>query len=210
MASLFPMLIDLKQKDCLVVGGGNVAKRKVELLLESGAQVRVISTEAVGELRKLADEGKIAWHPKKFQKEDFKCPFLVVCATDDSVVNSEVSKLCREKGVPVNVVDDPSKCSFHVPAVLRRGDLTITVSTAGKSPLLARYLRSELETKFEKEYADYLELLGRVRERLAAEISDSRKRREILECLLESDLLRYIKQDRKDKIDEIIERCIKQ
>lgn len=210
MALLFPMLVDLKQKDCLVIGGGNVARRKVELLLESEARVRVISIELCSELRKLFDEGKITWSKKRFQAEDLQKPFLVICATDDSTVNSEVSKLCREKAVPVNVVDDPSKCSFHVPAVLRRGDLTITVSTGGKSPLLSGYIRSELEEQFDNEYADYLELLGRVRERIALEISDSEKRREILECLLESDLLKYIKEDRKDKINEVIEKCIEQ
>ncbi|MDK2986028.1 MAG: precorrin-2 dehydrogenase [Clostridia bacterium] len=208
MAALFPIYLSLKNKDCLVVGGGKVAQRKVQSLIAAEASVRVISPKITSDLLKLVHEGKIFWKQKKFHAEDLENPFIVISATDDENVNKEVATLCMEKNIPVNVVDDPPKCTFHIPAVVRRGDFALAISTAGKSPMLAGKLRRQLEFQFGEEYEIYVQLLGEMRERILKEIPEENKRRKIFKRLVDSDLLDLIKEGKQSKIKERIEECM--
>lgn len=160
---LYPAFIKLENRQCLVVGGGKVAARKVKMLLMCGAKVRVVSPQVVEELAALAAAGEIEWVRRGFVAGDTAGAFLVVSATDDREVNGQVARECAAGNILLNVVDQPEFCSFYVPSVIRRGELTVAISTGGKSPLLARKLREKLEKVFPPAYGEFLEYLGSLR-----------------------------------------------
>jgi precorrin-2 dehydrogenase/sirohydrochlorin ferrochelatase len=160
------MFLKIKGKKCVVVGGGEVARRKVRALLEYGASVEVISPEPCRELNKLVEMGKIKLLPRHYQPGDLQGAFLAIAATDDSQINRQVVKEAQDKAVLVNVADDAEDSDFILPSYLRRGALTIAVSTAGISPALARKIRTRLEKDFGDEYAALVNLVGEVRAEL--------------------------------------------
>ena len=208
MYNFYPISLDLKNRKCLVVGGGRVAERKVRSLLQCGAHVWVVSPELTGELQKLAAEGTISFVRRHYATEDLEECFLVISAVDDHEINSRVANDCSERSILVNVVDDPPRCLFAVPSVLRRGSLCIAVSTDGKSPLLARRIREELESLFGAEYDEFLEIMGEVRSRVLREIPDKEERRRIFECLINSDLLKLIREGERDLVEERVAECM--
>ncbi len=159
----YPVFLDLARKRCLVVGGGQVALRKVSALLESGADVQVISPEACVGLLQLADAGQVKLVRRQYREGDLEGVFLAVAATDDPGINKMVSAEARSRRCLVNVVDDPANSDFIVPSCLRRGDITVAVSTGGASPALARKLRTRLEGELGEEYALLAGLVGGVR-----------------------------------------------
>ncbi len=142
----FPVFLDLKDRQCLVIGGGSVASRKVKNLLTSGAKVTVISPQVSDELKQLASDGKIVVIERKYQTTDIAVAFLIVAATDDSKVNAQVAEQANNANIMVNVADNAELCSFIFPSILDRSPVTIAVSTGGASPVLARQLRMKLET----------------------------------------------------------------
>lgn len=162
----YPVSLSLSGRKCLVVGGGLVARRKVATLLEHGAAVQVISPELCPELKQMAAKGLIETLPREYQSGDIKEAFVVIAATDDGKINDRVAQEAALKGVLVNVVDDPTGSNFIVPSYLRRGDITIAVSTAGRSPALARKIRHRLEKEFGAEYASLALLIDSVRSEL--------------------------------------------
>ncbi len=164
----YPMFALLTDKPCLVVGGGAVGERKVLDLLEAGARVTVVSRTLTPALAKLAAQGEIIYLAGDFAPEQVESMALVMGATDDEQVNARVSAAARSRGIWVNVADAPEVCTFIVPAQVRRGELTLAISTGGASPALARKLREELEGRFGPEYGPYLTLLKKVREQLLA------------------------------------------
>lgn len=198
MHHLFPVNLNLQDRKCLVIGGGRVAERKVRSLLQCGADIWVVSPELTEELEKLAREGNINRISRHYIMEDLDDCFLVISAVDNRDVNSKVAHECFARNIPVNVVDDPARCTFTVPSVLRRGPLCISVSTTGKSPLLARRVREQLEDLFGVEYAEFLELMGEIRSRVLRDVPDGEKRRRIFECLINSDILELIRRKTQD------------
>jgi precorrin-2 dehydrogenase/sirohydrochlorin ferrochelatase len=188
MRKLYPMMVDLTGKRCLVVGGGTVAERKVTLLLECGADVEVVSPATTARLGALAASGAMRVRRRPVRPSDLSDAFLVVVATDDPQVNREVAERVRTTGGLVNVADDPEACSFLVPSVLRRGDLTIAISTGGGSPALAKKLRQRLEQTIGPEYEAYLAALRLLRERARRAIADPQLRRAVHQRAVESDL----------------------
>jgi siroheme synthase-like protein len=146
-----------------VVGGGTVAWRKVKVLTEHGAEVRVISPELCPELRQMAAKGNIEALTREYEDGDLAGAFVVIAATDDTNINEQISKEAERRDQLVNVVDDAARSNFIVPSYLRRGDITIAVSTAGRSPALARKIRTELEEHFGDEYAALARLVKEVR-----------------------------------------------
>ena len=192
----YPILMDLEGKRVLVVGGGGVAERKVRTLLEFGARVDVVSLDLSPALRGLSEEGRVQWAGREFEPSHLKGATLVIAATDDAEANRRVSAACRKQGIPVNAVDQPADCTFIVPAVVRRGDLLLAVSTSGRSPALARSVRKELETRFGPEYADFLALMGSVREEVLAGGRDQKTNQAVFESLVQSNLLDAVR--RKD------------
>lgn len=150
-----------------MVGGGSVAERKVGMLLEHQASVTVISQTLSRGLQHLADQGAIQTITRNYQTGDLKGAFLVIAATDDPSINAAVAGRGRKQRALVNVVDDPKASDFIVPSMVRRGDITIAISTAGKSPALARKLRTLLETTLPAEYASLASVVSEVRQELA-------------------------------------------
>ena len=157
MARYYPVFLDLKGRSCVVIGGGEVGERKVQTLLESGAAVTVISPQVTSRIRALADGGEIQLMPREYADGDLSGVFLAIAATDQAHVNRAiVAEASREK-VVLNVVDEPSLCTFIAPSIVNRGDVIVAISTSGTSPALARKLRESLE---QSDLLDYSELAG--------------------------------------------------
>jgi precorrin-2 dehydrogenase / sirohydrochlorin ferrochelatase len=188
----YPINVDLRGKRCLVVGGGDVAERKVGSLLACGASVLVVSPEVTDGLRQLAGDGKIDLKVRSFDAEDMASVFLVVASTDDAGVNSDVSRLARQGGKLVNVVDDPALCNFIVPATVTRGDLQISVSTGGSSPALAKRIRKDLESRYGAEYGVFVHLLGEIRETVKGKYATQSEREVVFNRIIDSDILEMI------------------
>jgi precorrin-2 dehydrogenase/sirohydrochlorin ferrochelatase len=182
------MMVDLTGKRCLVVGGGAVAERKAALLVECGASVGVVSPKATARLMSLASAGRIRLRRRPVRVSDLSGAFLVVVATDDRQVNRQVAAHVKRAGGLVNVADDPTACSFLVPSVVRRGDLTIAISTGGGSPALAKKLRQRLEQTIGPEYEAFVAALRLLRERTRQAVADPEDRQAIYRRAVESDL----------------------
>jgi len=180
MNTLCPIFIKLKDKKCLVVGGGQVAERKVDFLLASQAAVTVVSPDLTTALHLYARSEKIVYHARKFRAADMDDAFLVIAATDDNETNRVIYRLAEEKNMLVNVVDVPELCNFYVPSVYQQGDLKIAISTNGKAPALARYIREGLEKLFPPRIALDIEALDRLRRSQKAQLAGDAKRRETL------------------------------
>lgn len=208
MQHLFPLYLNLQNKTCLVVGGGMVAERKTSALLEHGARIRIISKAITAQIEQWHQENRIEISLRDFCEEDLKGIFLVFAATNNSEVNRKVSQCCREKGILVNVVEHPEQGDFFVPSILRRDALTVAISTAGKSPAFARRLRRELEAIITPAYGEFVDLLGEVRSCLQDQVPDIKRRKQILESLVYSDILDLIQVGDKDKAKEKIRQCM--
>jgi len=163
---LFPMMIDLAGRKCVVVGAGKIAAAKVEGLLSCGAKVVVIAPRAVRQIRARAGAGELLWRSRRFSARELKGAFLAVAATDSPSTNESVFRKCQAHGVLCNSVDDPEHCDFFYPAVLRRGPLQIAISTSGRSPALAARLRRELSRQFGPEWSAVVELAGKKRQEI--------------------------------------------
>jgi len=177
---MFPIFLKLESRACLVVGAGIVAQGKIQGLIAERASVEVVAPEATAQIRQWAKAGVIAWNQRAFQPGDLEGKFLVVVATSSRDVNKRVFTEAHARGILCNAVDDPSNCDFYYPAVVRRGDLQIAISTAGQSPALAQRIRQELEKKFGPEYESWVVSLGKQREELAGTDLDADARKRIL------------------------------
>lgn len=175
--NLFPMFVKLEGRPCLVVGAGAVGEPKISSLIASGASVRVIALRATAAVIEWAQAGTIIWERRAFTAADLEGVFLVIAATNSRDLNATIFEVARGRNILCNVVDDPEYCDFYYPAVVRRGDLQIAISTNGQSPALAQRLRRELEIQFCSEYGPWLEELGRLRKQLFAGKIDAEERR---------------------------------
>ncbi len=164
--SYYPILTDLKGKKVIVAGGGPVAQRKIETLLEYGAVVGVIARQLTPSLSRYVKEQKVNLLGQEFKDSHLNGVFMVMAATDDHTLNRQISLSARKKGLLINAVDQPSECNFIVPSILRRGDLSIAISTSGKSPALAKRIREDLEKQYGDEYEILLILMGRLRKEI--------------------------------------------
>ncbi len=164
-----PIFFDVTGRPCLVIGGGEVAARKVESLLEAGARVTVVSPRLSPTLTAAVARGLVTHIARDYAPGDINGCVLVYAATDDPKLHREVAAEARSLGIPINVADVPELCSFIAPAVVKRGALQIAISTGGASPAFAARIRRELEDRFGAEYALTLDLMRAVRRRLHAE-----------------------------------------
>lgn len=186
LPSYYPVFLNLRGKGCIVVGGGRVAERKVLSLLKAGADITVISPELTKRLkeeslkRSASLSKKIKHIPRKYKKGDLKNAFLVIAATDSNKINRRVSE---EAPYLVNVVDMPSLCNFISPSLVKRGPLTIAISTSGVSPSTAKAVRKELEKLYGAEFGKRLASLKKIRAKAMAEIKDKKKRERFLKKL---------------------------
>jgi siroheme synthase-like protein len=157
---------------CVVVGGGQVAERKVEALLDTGARIEVISPSASAALVQWAAAGRITHIPRRFDDADVSGAFMVIAATNDRSTNEAVAWAGRQRNILVNVADDPKAGNFHTAAAVRQGDLLLAVSTGGASPAVAALVRRKLEAVFGHEYAELLAILGALRSRVTREVPE--------------------------------------
>ena len=189
MTTYYPVYIQLQEQLCVVIGGGKIAEGKVEGLLAADARVTVVSPNLTSRLHELAEQGQIKYISRAYQLGDLAGAFLVICATDQPEINHQVWEAASANQQLVNVVDDTPHCNFIAPAILRKGDLTIAISTGGKAPALAVRLKEQLQKEIGPEYERFLELAGQLREPLAHHIPDFETRRSLWYDLVDSDLL---------------------
>ena len=180
-----PIFMNIKGENCLVIGGGKVASRKVFMLLRAGAAVTVVSPELCQELSVRKESNEITHIARNFEDQDLDSCKIVIAATDDEVVNRRVSELAKSKGIPVNVVDAPELGSFIVPSIIDRNPVQIAISTGGTSPVLARLLRSRLETFIPAAYGRLAKLVESFREKVKTKFSSSDEIRTFWEQVLE-------------------------
>ena len=181
----FPILLNLKDQPCLVIGGGMVAYRKVGSLLQAGARVRVISPETVAQLEALADSGDIALEKRHYRSGDLKNCRLAFAATNQRAVNEACRKEAMETGVLLNVVDVPDLCDFIMPAVHQQGDLLLMVCSQGKSPMLSKRIRKEFEKRYGPAYGYVSRVLGHMRTQAFKDFSDIHQRKALFQHLIE-------------------------
>ena len=204
MPKCYPISLNIEGRLCLVVGGGKVAERKVLSLLECGALVRLVSPDISEGLKDLALSGKVKYFADKYSVKYLDQVFLVIGATNDDQVNAIISSDCLERGLLINIVDDPPRGNFYVPAVVRRGHLQIAVSTDGKSPLLARKIRERLENDFPLEYGDLVDLIGNLRESVIKASADGGEKDKRLSSLLDGAVMELLRQGKFDLAKERI------
>ena len=200
MPTYYPMMVDLAGRRCLVVGGGRVAERKIALLQECGAEVEVVSPATTRKIADLAARGAIRLARRPVRPTDLDRAFLVFAATDNADVNQGVAQEVRKAGGLVNVADAPEACTFLVPSVVRRGDLTIAISTGGGSPALAKRLRQRLEATIGPEYEAFLAALRELRTRAQQVIADPAERQALFRRAVESDLFAHAARGDKDAV----------
>ena len=200
MSTNYPIMMRLKGKKTVVVGGGKVAERKVKGLLGTGALVSVVSPELTDELLRLARDGDIVWLDRTFSKDDIQDAFLVFAATNDEGVNQFVRSVAKDHQL-VMVADDPEDSDFHVPAQVQRGRLSITVSTGGASPILAGKIREQLEQQFDEQYSEYLDFLFSKRQWILKEIKDSSLKKKLLTAIVSEEFLKS--EDREEDFQRL-------
>jgi precorrin-2 dehydrogenase/sirohydrochlorin ferrochelatase len=200
----YPVNLDIKNRKCLVVGGGSVGTRKVLTLLNCGAIVTVVSPDATEKLLELADNGSITWEKRSYLASDLDGTFLVIGATDDEELNRQISADAEKLNMLCNIADRPNVCNFILPSIVNRGDLVISISTSGRSPAFAKKLRKELEKQFGVEYTEFLRLMGAIRKKLLSEKHEPEAHKHLFEQLIKSDLVEMIKNNRKEDINSLL------
>jgi precorrin-2 dehydrogenase/sirohydrochlorin ferrochelatase len=181
-----------------------VGTRKVNTLIECGARVTVVSPDPAPELTKLASEGSVTLKKRAYRSDDLTGMFLVIGATDDERLNHQISKDAEQSHILCNIADRPEVCNFILPSIVRRGDLVITISTSGKSPALAKHLRQKLETQLGPEYADFLLLMGAIRQKLLSQAHEPEAHKTLFNQLIDSDLIRLMQANKKEEINSLL------
>ncbi len=193
--SYYPLFADLNGKKVVVVGGGTVAERKVQPLASAGAKVLLVSPELTDNIRRMAEDGRITVKERKFRPQDLDDAWLVVSASDDRDVQRKVVAETDKRRIFCNVVDIPEMCSFIVPSMVRRGDLCIAISTAGRSPAVAKRIRMDMEEAYPVIWGLYLQLLGRLREFILSTSADSDEKKRLCTALADPDILKWLTED---------------
>lgn len=188
----YPAFLDITAKRCLVVGGGKVAERKVAMLLQFNAHVTVVGPVITRTLLKLDNESKIEYFQRTYRAKDLDNTALVFACTDNSAINNKIKTEAARKKIPVNVVDNPDLCDFIVPSIIRKGDLTIAISTSGELPLLSKKLRQKIEELVTDDYLEYLHIIGEFRKHLMKTVKEARKRGLIMKDIAKMDIQEVI------------------
>lgn len=192
MSLYYPLFVDIKGKRCVVVGGGKVAERKVSSLLKAQGDVTVISDSLTNRLKELNKKGKIKHIARKFDPDDIEGAFLVIAATSDEEVNRQIAKSAP---FLVNVVDNPPLSNFIVPSVIRKGPLTIAVSTSGISPAFSAMIRRDLEGLYGKDLVPFFNYLKRLRIEVLKEVADPQLRRQILKAVASAEVIDRLQRE---------------
>jgi precorrin-2 dehydrogenase/sirohydrochlorin ferrochelatase len=204
----YPVNLDVRNRDCLVVGGGAVGARKVSTLLDCGARVTVVSPETVAEVDRLAESGALILEKRPFSPSDLDGRFLVIGATDDEPLNRQIRGEAEKRQMLCNIADFPEGCNFILPAVVRRGDLIIAISTSGNSPAFAKRLRKQIEREFGPEYGLFLRLMGAIRGRLLLQEHAPEAHKPLFEALIDGGLLEKIRQGDPEPVDQLLAKVL--
>ena len=201
----FPFFVDIEGQDCLIVGGGNVAYRKVLVLADYGVRIRVVAPELEEELTELEkrfrEEGRgdfLTLICRKFEDRDLEGADFVVAATEDEALNHSISALCRESKTPVNVVDVQAECSFIFPALVRDGDITVGISTGGSSPTIAQYLKRRFREAIPEGFGELAAELGSYRELVKEQVDDISVRTELFRAMVDEGIARGCRLSREE------------
>jgi precorrin-2 dehydrogenase/sirohydrochlorin ferrochelatase len=205
----YPIYLNLDGKRVVVVGGGEVAERKIESLLDTRASINVVSPEVTARILMLASERRVELHRRPYLPGDCSGATLVLSATDDDATNRSVFEEARKAGVLVNTADQPALCDFIMPAVVRRGDIAIAISTSGTSPGLAARLRHKIERLIGPEYGRLAQLLSEARPLIRRRIPEQADRKLLQYRILDSDIMSYLRNNdiagAQRRLREIIE-----
>jgi siroheme synthase-like protein len=208
MNTYYPIYVQLREQTCVVIGGGKIAEGKVDGLLAAEAKVTVIAPDLTPHLHQLAEEKRITYLARTYQPGDLRGAFLIICATDQAEINHQVWQEANANHQLVNVVDDTPRCTFIAPSILRKGDLTIAISTSGKAPALAVRLKERFQREIGPEYARFLELAGELREPLAQHIPDFETRKALWYELVDSEILDALARGDEALAREIISQVV--
>lgn len=181
----FPVFLDLKNRLCLLVGGGDIATRKGRLLSKAGARLRVVAPEISSELRELVAQNNGELHEREYQTSDLNDCVIAIAATDIETLNEQISADAQARNLPVNVVDSPALCTYITPAIIDRSPLVIAISSGGESPVLARLIRAKLETLIPTSYGRLAQIASSWRDRVKARFDDGDSRRRFWEKILQ-------------------------
>lgn len=210
--ALYPINLNIDGRLCVIVGAGAVAARKLNALLPCAPKIRVISPELCTEVRELVETNNLEWLPRAYQRGDLHGAALAFALTDRPEVQRQITLEARERGIPINVADNPAACTFQTAATVRRGDLLICVSTSGGSPALAAAIRKELASQFGPEYGDLVKLLTMIRQPTVGSSDSQENQRLFLEHLLKSNVLDLLQRQEwqllHEKLLEILPREI--
>ena len=200
----YPVHLDIKDRNVLVVGGGGVGTRKVKTLLDCGARVTVVSREVSDKLQALAAAGDINLEQRPYRSQDLNGMFLVIGATNDMKLNRQISNDAERLNTLCNIADRPEVCNFILPSIVRRNDLVITISTSGKSPAMAKKLRKALEKQYGEEYGTLLGLLGAIRKKLLSQAHEPEAHKPLFEQLINSNILEMIRENKTEDINALL------
>ena len=200
-----PLFFDLHGRPCLIVGGGTIALRKASLLFRAGAELHVIAPDIIDDLAALAEKSGGACLHRSYQTGDEKNRVLIVAATDDRELNRQVSEAAQALNIPVNVVDDPELCSVILGSIVDRSPLMIAISSSGSSPVLARILRSRIESMIPAAYGRLAEFLGSLRERIKQAVPDEGQRRRFWESIVEGPVAEKVLAGKTDEARVLLE-----
>lgn len=208
--SYYPVFLQLENKIALVVGGGKVAQRKVETLLRYGASIHIVSKVLTDKLKQLIEINKVRLLGEEMREEFLDGAFIVIAATDDKELNSKVSESARKRGLLVNAVDQPADCNFIVPSIVRKGALSIAISTSGMSPALAKKIRKELDGQFGNEYETFLNVMGSLRKEVLAMGLSQEENSRIFHEIVDGGIIEALARNDLPKVESSLARILPQ
>jgi precorrin-2 dehydrogenase/sirohydrochlorin ferrochelatase len=204
MKKYYPVNLDITNRRCVIIGGGEVAERKAERLIECGAQVTIVSRVLTPLLEERKKACKIVHVDKDYEEKALHGAFMVIGATDRNKINAQISQDALSRGILVNIVDDPDKCNFILPSLVQQGDLSIAISTGGKSPALAKKLREEMQQRYGPEYQVLLGIMGSLRKKVLAQGRAPQDNKALFVDLVHSEILQAIRDGNRDLVNKII------
>ncbi|MCP4392572.1 MAG: uroporphyrinogen-III C-methyltransferase [Gammaproteobacteria bacterium] len=206
--NFLPVFFNIADKPCLVAGGGAIAARKAELLLRAGGKVRVVAPEVGDRVREMAHGDNLGFEQREFRETDLDDAVCVIAATDNEAVNADISRLAQARKIPVNVVDSPELCSFIMPSMIDRGPVQIAISTGGVSPVLARMLRSKLESCIPGAYGELARLADEYRVAVKQKLPDVDSRRRFWETILDGQVAELVFAGRIDDARQQLQQAL--
>lgn len=204
----YTVCLNMKGRKCVVVGGGDVARRKAAALSDCGAKLTVISPKLDPILEYMAFQKEIEWVQRDFEDSDLDGAFLAVAATDNRDVNQRIGQLCHERGILTNIVDNPEESDFINPTVIEKGPLNIAISTSGLSPTLAASIRQELEMVYGDEYGSFLEMMARIRPQVIEEFPNPQQRAKIMERMVSSRALSMLRNGMAEEAQKELQKIL--